>query len=236
MVVSHLDSDHSGGARSVLRGTRVAAVLSSIDPSHPALQGADRVLRCEAGQRFELGRLRVEVLRPSAADYERPRLATNAASCVVRIVLGRHRLLLTGDVPARGEAELAAREANLKVDWMSMPHHGSRSSSSEVLLDAAAPQWASAQAGYRNRFGHPDPEVLARYMARGVHIVRSDESGMAQWRFGSDGAVRLHRWRASMHRYWHNQPGLGAPEAGGRPEDESQADPGSLLAEPTSPD
>lgn len=235
LVVSHLDSDHSGGARSVLRGTRVAAVLSSIDAAHPALQGAEGVLRCQAGQRFDLGRMRVDVLRPSMADYEQPRLATNAASCVLRVVLGRHRLLLTGDLPARGEAELAAREADLKVDWMSMPHHGSRSSSSEALLDAAAPGWASAQAGYRNRFGHPDHEVLARYMARGVHIVRSDESGMAQWRFRSDGAVGLHRWRASMHRYWHNRPGVGAPAQDTWPDDEPHPDPGGLLSEPASP-
>jgi competence protein ComEC len=235
LVVSHLDSDHSGGARSVLRGVPVAAVLSSVDPSHPALLGADAVQRCEAGQQFDLGPLRVEVLRPPAAEYAQPRLATNAASCVLRLGLGRHRLLLTGDLPARGEAELAAREADLRVDWLSMPHHGSRSSSSDALLDAAAPAWASAQAGYRNRFGHPDAQVLARYMARGVHVVRSDESGMAQWRFAGDGAVEVHRWRASAHRYWNNRPGLGAPDKEAFGDAEPAVDPGGMLAEPASP-
>ena len=63
LVVSHLDSDHSGGARSILRGVPVAAVLSSVDASHPALLGADAAQRCEAGQQFDLGPLRVEVLR-----------------------------------------------------------------------------------------------------------------------------------------------------------------------------
>jgi competence protein ComEC len=235
LVVSHLDSDHSGGARSVLRGVPVAAVLSSVDPSHPALLGADAVQRCEAGQQFDLGPLRVEVLRPPAAEYAQPRLATNAASCVLRLGLGRHRLLLTGDLPARGEAELAAREADLRVDWLSMPHHGSRSSSSDALLDAAAPAWASAQAGYRNRFGHPDAQVLARYMARGVHVVRSDESGMAQWRFAGDGAVEVHRWRAFAHRYWNNRPGLGAPGEEAFGDAEPAVDPGGVLAEPAGP-
>ena len=235
LVVSHLDSDHSGGARSILRGTRVAAVLSSIDPSHSALGGAERAQRCEAGQRIDVGPLRVDVLRPLAADYLQPRLETNAASCVLRVGFGQRRLLLTGDLPARGEEELAAREASLKVDWLSMPHHGSRSSSSDALLDATSAAWASAQAGYRNRFGHPDPEVLARYMARGVHIVRSDESGMAQWRFRGDGTVELHRWRASAHRYWHNRPGHGAVAAGVADDDDPAGAPDGMLSEPASP-
>jgi len=235
LVVSHLDSDHSGGAASILRGTAVGAVLSSVDPEHPALGGAAAVQRCEAGQRIDLGALRVEVLRPLALDYARPRLSTNAASCVLRIEFGRHRLLLTGDLPAREEAEMVAREGNLEAGWLSVPHHGSRSSSSDVLLDAVRPAWASAQAGYRNRFGHPDAQVVARYMARGVHVVRSDESGMAQWRFGDRGTVDLHRWRASAHRYWTNRPGLGARLEDVSPDDHSTLDPGGLLAEPTSP-
>jgi competence protein ComEC len=154
---------------------------------------------------------------------------------VLRIALGRHRLLLTGDLPAREEAEMVAREGSLRVDWLSMPHHGSRSSSSEVLLDAVRPAWASAQAGYRNRFGHPDAQVVARYMARGVHVVRSDESGMAQWRFRDRGAVDLHRWRASAHRYWNDRPGPGAPLEDVPLDDDSTLDPGGSLAEPTSP-
>jgi competence protein ComEC len=235
LVVSHLDSDHSGGARSVLRGTRVASVLSSIEPSHPALLGAGAVQRCEAGQRIDLGVMKIDVLSPPRGEFGHGRPATNAASCVLRIGLGRHRLLLTGDLPARGEADLAARGGELQVDWLAVPHHGSRSSSSGLLLDAARPAWASVQAGYRNRFGHPHDEVLRRYMARGVHVVRSDESGMAQWRFAGDGTVGVHRWRASAHRYWHNQPGRGAPVDDAAAEADSAADPGDAADEPATP-
>ncbi len=235
LVVSHLDSDHSGGLLSLLGGARVDLLWSSIDPLHPALGRATRAQRCEAGQRLDLGGMRVEVLRPSPADYQSPRLTTNAASCVLRIGLAGHRLLLTGDLPAREEAELVARSGDLQVDWISVPHHGSRGSSSQPLLDATRPAWASVQAGYRNRFGHPDPEVLARYMARGVHVVRSDESGMAQWRFRGDGSVELHRWRASAHRYWHNLPGPGASANAGLSADDGATDAAGAMAEPTVP-
>jgi competence protein ComEC len=230
MVVSHLDSDHSGGAASILRMARVAAVMSSIPATHAALRGASSVQRCEAGQRVDLGALRIDVLRPLAADYEQLRLASNAASCVLRVALGQHRLLLTGDLPAREEAELVAREGDLKVQWISVPHHGSRSSSSDAFLDASRPAWASVQAGYRNRFGHPDAEVIGRYLARGVHVVRSDDSGMTQWRFRTDGKVDLHRWRASAHRYWHHRPDGGAVS----PADANEEVEGDYSAEPAS--
>lgn len=235
LVVSHLDSDHSGGAASVLSGTRVAAVLTSIDPAHPALLGAADVRRCQAGSRIDVGALRVDVLHPPPADAAPARAATNAASCVLRVELNRQRLLLTGDLPARQEAELVARERSLQADWLSVPHHGSRGSSSQALLDAVGPRWASVQAGYRNRFGHPDAQVLARYLARRVHVVRSDESGMAQWRFGGDGAVDLHRWRASAHRYWHDRPDRGASGEETPDGDDVVPAAGNILAEPAGP-
>jgi competence protein ComEC len=236
LVVSHLDSDHSGGAASILQGVRVAAVLSSIDPAHPALAGAVQVERCVAGQRIEIGALRVDVLRPLAVDYAQPRRGTNAASCVITVTLGPHRIALAGDLPAREEEELVARlGGDLKVAWLAAPHHGSRSSSSEALLGATRPTWVSVQAGYRNRFGHPDPQVVARYVARGVHVVRSDESGLAQWRFRVDGKVEMHRWRASAHRYWHNQPGVGAPAVAVPADSDGLPDPGASLAEPVGP-
>ncbi len=236
LVVSHLDSDHSGGVASILAGTRVATLLTSVAPTHAWLRGASAVRRCEAGQHLVLGEMRIDVLRPLPADYGEPRLPSNAASCVLRVRLGTHRLLLTGDLPARQEAELVGRESDLAVDWLSVPHHGSRGSSTEALLQATRPRWASVQAGYRNRFGHPDAQVLARYVARGVHVVRSDESGAAQWRFHADGAVDLHRWRASAHRYWHNQPARGAALVETTGETESApADSDGWIAEPITP-
>ncbi len=245
LVVSHLDSDHSVGAAAILRGTRVERVLTSIDSARSALTSARRVQRCEADQQLELGELRIEILRPLAADYDR-RLSTNAMSCVVRVTLGACSVLLSGDLPAREEAELVSRHSDLAVTLLAAPHHGSRTSSSPQLLDATRPTWASVQAGYRNRFGHPDAQVLARYLARGVHVVRSDEAGAAQWRFRSDGAVQLHRWRASAHRYWNNLPSVGArpdsqtPEVPERQELRLRDEPASIeagadLGEPLAP-
>ncbi len=207
LVVSHLDSDHSGGARSLIGTLAVERVLTSIDPEHPVLEAARDVQRCQAGQRAALGTLELTVLNPPAALYDRPRATTNEKSCVILVQIGATRALLTGDVPSREEAAMvAAFGSSLRAQLLVAPHHGSKTSSSEVFVDAVAPRWVSVQAGYRSRFGHPHPDVITRYARHKVQIVRSDWSGAARWRFGPDGSVALEQWRLDHARYWLNQP------------------------------
>ena len=217
VVVSHLDLDHSGGAASLLRGVDVRRRVSSVAPGHASLGGAD-VERCVAGMTMESGDMSLRVLHPPDVDYER-RLPTNAMSCVVLARVGGVAVLLTGDLPARGETELILREPELRANWMMAPHHGSHSSSSEMLLESVAPAVAIAQAGYRNRFGHPDPRVVARYAARGIELIRTDHAGAAQWRYAPGESVEFRSWRATAVRYWHNRPAAGRTGAATEPDE-----------------
>jgi competence protein ComEC len=84
---------------------------------------------------------------------------------------------------------------------MMVPHHGSRTSSSAVFLDRVAPRIAFVQAAYRSRFGHPAPEVLARYAERAITVVRSDRCGAWTW----DGAGPGVCTREADRRYWHHR-------------------------------
>jgi competence protein ComEC len=206
LIVSHLDSDHSGGAASVLRALEVERLISSIAEGHPALGQRVAVERCQAGMAWRSGLLDFVVLHPDEADYQRRR-ATNAMSCVVAVSLGPIRLLLTGDLPAADEAALLAREPALRASWLAAPHHGSRTSSSETLLKTLGATSAVAQAGYRNRFGHPDPGIVERYRAHRVRLLRTDHAGALQWRFAPDGSATISAWRSVAVRYWHNRPG-----------------------------
>jgi len=220
LIVSHLDADHAGGAAAVLRGISVGRVLSSIPAGHAALGGRSAVERCEAGQQVQEGQLSLAVVHPAARDYER-RASTNALSCVVRVRIGGATALLTGDIPADAEAALAAREPDLAAQLLMAPHHGSRTSSSLALLDAAAPARAFAQAGYRNRYGHPEPGVVERYRSRGIELARTDQSGALQWRLSGEGRVEVRAARADAVRYWHDRPMAGhaqPPEPAADPE------------------
>jgi competence protein ComEC len=223
MVVSHLDQDHSGGAAAVLRGIEVRQVISSIPRGHAALGGREAVDRCEAGNSIQADAMVLHVVHPPALDYER-RAATNAMSCVMRVQAGSITVLLTGDIPADGEDALARREPALRAQLLMAPHHGSRSSSSPALLTAVAPSRVFAQSGYRNRYGHPHPEVVERYTTRGIELARTDHGGALQWRFAAGGGVEHTAARATAVRYWHNRPSTGQGRPPADDLDEGQAD------------
>jgi len=207
LVVSHLDSDHSGGTASLLRSLPVERVWTSIRADHPVLRTATQVERCHDGQALTLGQLQLRVLRPRADDYERASMTTNAMSCVLEVRAGSLHVLLTGDLPARQEMELIERHPSLITALLTAPHHGSRSSSSVPFVEATRPTWVVYQAGYRNRFGHPADEVVARYAAAGTKSVRTDHAGATQWRMRGDGTTDVESMRGERFRYWHNHPG-----------------------------
>ena len=100
-----------------------------------------------------------------------------------------------------------------------VPHHGSRTSSTAAFLDAVQPRIAVFQAGYRNRFGHPAPDVLERYRERGIAIVASPACGAWHWppRLGAATCQR-----DLVRRYWHhwraNRWSANSMRAGGWPE------------------
>lgn len=201
LVLSHRDSDHTGGAPAVLAMQPGADLLSSIEDDH-ALQALRRATRCEAGQSWQWDGVRFEVLHPQARDYDAA-AKSNAMSCVLRISNGTQTLLLTGDIEQRQEAQLLAASAPLKADVLLVPHHGSKTSSSAAFLDAVAPSIALVQAGYRNRFGHPAAPVMARYAERSVRVVDSAHCGAARWRSAQPQQVSCQREQAL--RYWQHR-------------------------------
>lgn len=200
LVLSHRDSDHTGGAAAILRMQPAAGLLASLEDEHPlrALRPLDR---CAAGRQWEWDGVRFEVLHPGPDEAASRR--ANASSCVLRVGNGRAHVLLAGDIERPQEAQLAAAGAQLRSDVLLVPHHGSKTSSSDAFLDAVRPRLALVQAGYRNRFGHPAPEVLARYAARGIPVAASAHCGAARWDSREPGALRCER--QGQARYWHHQ-------------------------------
>lgn len=204
LMISHRDIDHIGGAAAVLAMQPGARFLSSIEDTHP-LQSLRKAERCMAGQRWEWDGVQFELLHPAAAAYDAA-AKPNAMSCVLRISNGSRTALLVGDIEAPQEAALvASAPASLQADFLLVPHHGSKTSSTAAFLDAVQPQWAMAQAGYRNRFGHPAEAVAARYEARGIHLVKSAPCGAALWDSRHPDALRCQREEGK--RYWHHVPG-----------------------------
>jgi competence protein ComEC len=179
-----------------------ATLMSSIEDGHE-LQTLRRASRCVAGQRWVWDGVTFEVLHPDAADYDEPG-KSNAMSCVLRISGASSSALLAGDIEAAQELRLATGDsaARLQADFLLVPHHGSKTSSSAPFLDAVKPRVALAQSGYRNRFGHPVASVVGRYDERGIALVRSSQCGAATWRSVEPARVACQRQEGL--RYWHH--------------------------------
>jgi competence protein ComEC len=200
LVLSHRDTDHTGGAGAVLAMQPQARLLSSLEDGHP-LQSVRRSERCVAGQSWDWDGVHFQVLHPAAADYGAP-ARPNALSCVLRIANGRARVLLAGDIEKAQEANLARTPQLLRADLLLVPHHGSRTSSTAAFLDAVQPSVALVQAGYRNRFGHPAADVVERYAQRGIALATSPWCGAAAWQSQDPARVQCQRRREP--RYWHH--------------------------------
>jgi competence protein ComEC len=201
LVLTHNDTDHTGGALSLLEGMEVDRVLSSLPESHPVLALAPSPQRCRRGMAWEWDGVRFEMLHPAAGLAARRR---NDESCVLRVSAGGVSMLLTGDIERGGEVELL-RTAAVRADALLVPHHGSRTSSTREFLAAVRPRFAVAAAGYRNRFGHPHEEVLGRYAARGIELLRTDRDGALTVRL-APATIGVEAERARRARYWHVPP------------------------------
>ena len=213
LIVSHLDIDHSGGAKSLLKSVPVDWMLTSVFAEAEIVNTANernvKALGCAAGQSWTWDGVRFDVLHPDVDNYTEAKLKTNDRSCVVKISTARFSALLTADVEAMSEADIieryAAAPSVLKSDVLLMPHHGSLTSSTPEFIEAVAPKIALINAGYRNRFGHPREAVLARYAERNIPVMRTDWHGAITLN-SVDGINKIDRARETRQRYWVDRP------------------------------
>lgn len=213
VVLSHDDADHHGGALSVLEAVPVGWVLTSLAAEHPLVARAPRPMACQAGQSWEWDGVRFEILGPPAGYYADPKARDNAKSCVLKVTSPFGSALLAGDVERKAEAELVQRAgAALRSTLVVAPHHGGAGGSSAAFVAAAGPEAVVFTSGYRNPFGHPRPEVVARYRAAGSRVYRSDGDGAVTFHFDGSGRP-AEAWRSVHRRYWQDMPaGGGEPE------------------------
>jgi len=132
------------------------------------------------GERLHVGEVRLDVLHPPLPDWERQRVR-NDDSVVLALRHGGVRVVLTGDIGAAVEAEVAAALGDTgaapALTVLKVAHHGSAGASSAQWLSAVRPSVALVSAGATNPFGHPAAAVLARLQAVGADVWRTDLDG-----------------------------------------------------------
>ncbi len=151
---------------------------------------------CVAGESYSLGEgVTIQVLWPLTISDGTDK-QSNEESSVFMVNYGGVRILITGDLDQEGEHAMIAhyraigRPDALRADVLNVGHHGSKSSTSDELLEAVVPAIAVIQVG-KNFYGHPTKEVLERLKAHGARIFRNDEAGAVGLRLGRKGFLGL---------------------------------------------
>jgi competence protein ComEC len=201
IVLSHPHPDHANGLATLVEQFPVGEVWTngeeSAQPGTLALLAAARRRGVALGtpRPLDLGGARIEPLAPFdergllASD---PARTENDNSLVVGVRWRDRQILFAGDLEAEGEAALVARAgATLAADVVKVPHHGSRTSSTEPLVRATHPSLAVVSVGERNRWHFPNPGVVARWQAAGARVMRTDRDGGVTVRVDDRGRVAV---------------------------------------------
>ncbi len=149
VVISHQDNDHAGGLPYLMRQMDIDNVYGSSN---------DQTL-CVKGLQWQWDGVTFEVLSP----YNFTPYLRNNSSCVLKIHSTFGSILLTGDIESAVEYRLVSQNQELHSDVLLMPHHGSKTSSTENFIQAVSPQWVINSSGKHNPFKHPSPAVMSRY-------------------------------------------------------------------------
>jgi competence protein ComEC len=182
VLATHADADHIDGLNDVLKNFTVGAALIARHPvDDPEFAKFSQTLArtnthsetIEAGDVIWFGDVALNVLWPPAGGEK----STNNDSIVLRIQYGERSILLTGDIEQATERALVISQQELHADVIKVPHHGSKTSSTEAFVAATNPPVAIISVGRTSRFGHPHKEVVERWQSSGATVLTTGHRG-----------------------------------------------------------
>ncbi|MCQ4263599.1 DNA internalization-related competence protein ComEC/Rec2 [Stutzerimonas stutzeri] len=193
LLLSHADNDHAGGAQAIRRLMPVDRIVSGEPQRHPTDLGAET---CEDGTEWQWDSVHFRLWQWQAARD------SNQRSCVLIVEADGERMLLTGDIDHAAERALLLSGQTVQAHWLLLPHHGSRSSSSEPFLRTVGPRAALISRSLHNAFGHPHPEVAARLEALGIESYDTAVHGAVRIDLGRFSPADVQR---SQRRFWREK-------------------------------
>jgi competence protein ComEC len=183
LALTHAHHDHLDGLHSVIQNFRVEELWIGRDEETHAFEDllkearerGVRIVHEVSGSKFDWDGVTGDVLWP--ADPTPVNEASNDDSLVLRLEDGSVRFLLAGDIQKKVEQRLVREDAEMTADFLKVPHHGSKTSSTPDFVAAVAPKVAVVSAGEANPFAHPAPGTVERYEQAGVRLLRTDRDG-----------------------------------------------------------
>lgn len=191
LLLSHQDNDHSGASTTLINQIKVKQIYGT-EPQHQP---------CIAGVQWQWDGVQLTVLSP----YNLQPYLKNNSSCVLRVESADgFSMLLTGDIESPVEYRLSQSTTYpIKADVLLIPHHGSKTSSTESFISAVNPTMAINSSGQFNPFNHPAKKVMATYHKLGIPVIDTQYSGLIE--ISSDQPSKPVQYRQQHPKIWRKK-------------------------------
>lgn len=196
LIISHGDSDHIGGAFSLLEKIPVGNILTSVPERFSVKSTKDY---CRNGQTWRWDGVTFNMLYPPPELLHQG----NNSSCVLRIETKNNAILLTGDIEKPAEEYLVHHaDLSLPATILVAPHHGSRTSSTPAFIEAVHPNTVLFPLGYKNRYHFPNRFIVARYKQANIAMFDTAQNGSIILDMGDKPPIKMHFWRDLEKHVW----------------------------------
>lgn len=193
LIISHGDSDHSGGAKTLIKTFAINDILTS------APEQFTDARQCQQGQIWIWDDVVFEMLYPAPEFFH----LKNNSSCVLKIGQGRNSVLLTGDIERLAESIILQQPNKLSAKVLVAPHHGSATSSTVKFIQAINPELVIFSMGYQNKFHFPNRKVVERYINNKTQLDDTAKSGAISFILGKNSELKWDNYRRSHWRIWY---------------------------------
>jgi len=185
LILTHPDKDHIGGAPVVITKFDIDQVfMSNYEKDTKIYQKVIQALDYKnlkyttpkVGTKYPLGSAEFTIIAPNG-DYSKSDDESNNSSVGILLENGDNRFLFTGDAEEEAERDIVKNGIDITADVYQVGHHGSKTSSSIKLLNAAGPTYAVISCEEGNENGHPHAQTLNNFRQMGIKVYRTDEQG-----------------------------------------------------------
>lgn len=207
VLLTHPQLDHFGGLIDVFKTYTVHMLLANSLDSDSQEYGVlkslvaksdTKVVNPTRGQKIRMSLVTLDILHPTKEFLAQKTTATsqvpqgdglgystsntdpNDFSLVAMVRFGEFDALFTGDIGPKISdqiAQIIQENEHDPIEYLKVPHHGSKNGLSRGLLETLNPQVAVISCGKKNSYGHPHQEIIALLRDQGVSILRTDEDG-----------------------------------------------------------
>lgn len=181
VIATHCDADHIGGMDSVIQNFKIDTFYMTEDSKDTKTfkdmvnalnKNKVKVIKPKQNINVDIGEVDFMIIPPIKIHED-----ANDNSIVLKLDYNDFEMLFTGDMEKDEEKELINQNIDLDVDVLKVGHHGSRTSSTQELLDKTTPEYAFISVGEGNDYGHPHKETIDRLNKNKISYYRTDENG-----------------------------------------------------------